>query len=205
MKYSRRLLVVTMCVIHLTAAAAAAETLAPLAGLELLRKAFAGVNDFSARIVQEKQLSLMKKSLVARGQVRFKKPDVFYMELNPPYASRVLLKDSTVTMVVPDDGSRQIISLPPEQGLRRWFALLGRPVRELPDGFAVTADKRGEVISLRIVPRRAGAMKTVQVQFLENGALQKIVIEENNRDKTSITFMDVKKNLGLTERDFLLE
>jgi outer membrane lipoprotein carrier protein len=61
----------------------------------MLRKTFVGINDFTAQITQEKQLSLMKRKMVASGEVRFKKPDTFYMELYSPYASRVLLKDNS--------------------------------------------------------------------------------------------------------------
>ncbi len=189
----------------LVCSAAGAEPLAPRDGLELLRRALIGVEDFSATIIQEKQLALMRKTLVSRGEIRFRKPDTFAMELVPPHASKVVLKDSTLSMTMPGEGAPQRISLPPEQGLRRWFALLDRPVQAVPEGFDITAERHGDLVSLRIVPRRSGAMKCVMIQFAGNGTLKKLVVEENNRDRTSITFLNMKKNGGLTAKDFQLE
>jgi outer membrane lipoprotein carrier protein len=189
----------------LSASCAGAASLSALEGLEMLRKSFVGINDFTADITQEKQLSLMKRKLVASGEVRFKKPDTFYMELYSPYASRVLLKDNSLTLKLPNEGIRQKIALPSEQGLGRWFEFLDHPVKALPDGFDIRAERRGGAIFLQITPRKKGAMKELQLVFQQGGELQRLVIEENNRDKTVITFSNMKKNTGLSEKDFHLD
>lgn len=188
-----------------TASPAGAASLSPAEGLELLRRAFVGVNDFSAGITQEKQLALMKKKMTASGEVRFKKPDMFYLELYSPYSSRILLKDNTLTLKLPNEGERQKMTLPPEQGLGRWFRFLDQPVRNIPEGFDVRADKRGDTISLRISPRSKGALKGLELTFQEAGGLKKLVIEENNRDRTVMTFHRMRRNIGLTAKDFRLE
>jgi len=182
-----------------------ASPLSAVEGLELLRRAFVGVNDFTAEITQEKQLSLMKKKMTASGTVRFKKPDTFYMELYSPYASRILLKDTTLPLKLPNEGVRQKISLPREQGLGRWISFLDRPVKSLPDGFDVRAEKRGSTVILEIAPRKKGAMREIQLSLSQDGRLKRLVLEENNRDRTVITFHRMKKNAGLTEGDFRLE
>jgi len=182
-----------------------ASPLSAVEGLELLRRAFVGVNDFTAEITQEKQLSLMKKKMTASGTVRFKKPDTFYMELYSPYASRILLKDTTLTLKLPNEGVRQKISLPREQGLGRWISFLDRPVKSLPDGFDVRAEKRGSTVILEIAPRKRGAMREIQLSLSQDGRLKRLVLEENNRDRTVITFHRMKKNAGLTDGDFRLE
>lgn len=184
---------------------ASAAHLSAVEGLEFLRRAFVGVNDFTAEITQEKQLSLMKKKMTASGTVRFRKPDTFYMELYSPYASRILLKDTTLTLKLPNEGVRQKMTLPREQGLGRWITFLDRPVRSIPDGFDIRAEKRGETVTLQIIPRQKGAMKEIQLSLWQDGRLKRLVLEENNRDRTVIIFHHMKKNAGLTERDFRLE
>jgi outer membrane lipoprotein carrier protein len=188
-----------------SASFAGASPLSALEGLEMLRKAFVGVNDFTAEITQEKQLSLMKRKMVASGEVRFKKPDIFYMELYSPYASRVLLKDNSLTLKIPNEGIRQKMALPHEQGLGRWFEFLDRPIKALPEGFDIRAERQGGTILLQIFPRKKGAMKELQLVFQQGGELKRLVIEENNRDKTVITFSNMKKNTGLREKDFHLD
>lgn len=61
-----------------------AKSMSPAEALEILRSSFSRMNDFTAEITQEKQLSLMKKKITAKGMVRFRKPESFYMELFPP-------------------------------------------------------------------------------------------------------------------------
>jgi outer membrane lipoprotein carrier protein len=65
--------------------------------------------------------------------------------------------------------------------------------------------RRGETVQLQISPRKKGAMKELQLFFQPGGELKRLVIEENNRDKTVITFSNMKKNTGLTEKDFQLD
>lgn len=193
-----------LCFVLIFAPSVSAAAISPVEGLEAFRRAFAGISDFSADIIQEKQLTLMKKKMIASGTVRFRKPDSFFMELRSPYASRVLLKDNTLSLKLPNEAERQKMVLPAEQGLSRWFAFLDRPVKSMPGGFDVRAEKRGTILSLRILPRAKGAMKELQVTFREDGRLIRLVIEENNGDRTVIGFRNVKKNTGLTDKDFQL-
>jgi len=200
----RHVLFSMFCFVAISAPSVSAASLSPVEGLEAFRRAFAGIRDFSADIAQEKQLTLMKKKLTANGTVRFRKPDSFFMELHSPYASRVLLKDNTLSLKLPNEAERQNLVLPAEQGLSRWFAFLGRPVKSIPGGFDVRAEKRGTVLSLRIIPKAKGALKELLVVFREDGRLVRLVIEENNGDRTVMGFRNVKKNTGLTDKDFQL-
>jgi outer membrane lipoprotein carrier protein len=191
-----------MCLLY---SPAAATELPAVEGLELLRRAFLDVKDFSADILQEKQLSLMKKKMTARGLVRFRKPDTFYMELFSPYAAKVLLKGNVITTMLASSGNAQKIILPPEQGLGSWFSSFDRPVKTLPDGFDIHAEKQGENVCIQIRPRVKGALKALEVKFQQPGRLKKLTIEENNRDVTIITFLKMRKNPGLTDKQFILE
>ncbi len=198
------LLPALLLVLALTCTSSAA-TISPQEGLEMARKGFAGMTDFTADITQEKQIALLKKTQMSSGQVRFRRPDTFYMEINPPYASRMLLKDNLLTMLLPSEGIRQKTVLPPEEGLRHWFALLDRPLARLPEGVDIRAEKRGGTINLRIVPAGKKGVKELKVTLYDDGRPKRLVIEEQNRDRTVINFLKVKKNVGLTEKDFRVE
>lgn len=182
-----------------------AGRITPVEGLELVRKSFAGMTDFTAEITQEKQIALMKKKLVSSGVVRFKRPDSFFMEIYSPYASRLLLRDNVMTMHLPAEGVRQKHVLPPEEGLLRWFSLLDRPVTKLPEGVNILAEQRGDTVTLRIIPAGKKGVKELQLALNGDGRLKRLVIEEQNRDRTVITFHGVKKNVGLSEKDFRVE
>ena len=176
-----------------------------LDGLEILRRGFAGVNDFTAEIVQQKELSLMRQKLVSRGVVRFKKPGLFYMELYPPYASRLLLQDNLLSYVLTGEGVREKVVLPPEESLGRWFAYLERPITALPEGVELSAERQGESWTLHIAPRGKGGVRAFHISFMADGRLQRLIIEERNGDRTTLKFSRVRKNVGLTAKDFTLD
>lgn len=182
-----------------------AVSITPLEGLEALRKAFAGTSDFTAEITQEKRLSLMKRSMTMHGTVRFRKPDLFYLEILPPYKSKMLLRDNSMEQVMGSGGDRNRIMLPPEQGLKQWFSRISTPVVSLPDGMTVQADLTGALYTVTIMPQGKGQVKELTIAFQEDGTVRRLVIGEQNGDRATMTFRKVRRNTGLTDKDFRLD
>lgn len=198
-------LILFFCLLSGQAAVVYARSIPPLEGLEALRRGFAGTSDFTAEITQEKRLSLMKRTLVMSGAVRFKKPDQFYMEINPPYASRMLLHDTSIEQAIGTPGEKNRIVLPPEQGLKRWFSKLTSPVTSLPDGVAIQADLTNGTYTLGIAPHGKGSIKDLTIVFQEDGTIRRLSISERNGDRAVLTFKKVRRNIGLTDKDFRLD
>lgn len=184
---------------------ATAAAVPPVEALELLRQGFAGMQDFAAEIVQEKQLAVLKKKLVSTGTVRFKKPDLFYMELKSPHASRMVLRDAAVELYLPQEKTRQQIALPAGEGLTRWLNLLAKPITALPVGMVVKADRVGENQTLNITPQKPGQIRTIIITSGIDGRPRKLIIEERNGNRATITFQKLRANVGLTEKDFRIE
>jgi outer membrane lipoprotein carrier protein len=176
-----------------------------LEALETLRRGFADINDFTAEITQEKQLSLMKRKMISRGVVRFKKPGIFYMELYPPHASRLLLRNNILTVRYPKEGITDRITIPPEEGLEKWFTYLGKPVAGLPEGVDVRAERQGDLWTLRILPGSKGGVKELRLVFDGEGRIKTMTIAEKNSDRTVIRFHSLRRNAGLNEQDFKIE
>ena len=59
----RRCLIPALLVMLLISASAHAAEISALEGLEMARKGFAGMTDFTAEITQEKQIALLKKTM----------------------------------------------------------------------------------------------------------------------------------------------
>ncbi|QOX79242.1 outer membrane lipoprotein carrier protein LolA [Trichlorobacter lovleyi] len=194
-----------VCLLLTATLKAEARSLTPVEGLEALRRSFNSLQDFTAELTQEKQLSIMKKKLVMQGQIRFKKPDRFYMELVPPYSSKVLLKDTVLQQRLGSQGELQRIVLPPEQGLSRWFATLAKPVTTVPEGMEVRAEQGAGQTTVLIRPAKGGQLKELTIVLQDDGTVRRLVLEERAGDKTVMTFRKTRKNVGLTEADFRLE
>jgi outer membrane lipoprotein carrier protein len=177
----------------------------PLEALEQLRKGFAAMDDFTAEIAQEKQLAILQKKLLSTGTVRFKKPDLFFMELNPPHGSKLVLRDKSMEIFFPEDKTRQQLVLPMEQGLKHWLDLLARPITTLPAGSGFKAERTRENLTLTITPEKKGQVQTITITSGSDGRPRKLVIEERNGNRTAITFQKLRANVGLREKDFKIE
>jgi len=200
-----RLLLASFCLTTALAASAQAKSISALDGLEALRKGFSGINDFTAEITQEKRLKLMKRSMVMNGTVRFKKPDLFFMEINPPYATRMMLHDTLIEQASGREGEKNRIILPPEQGLKQWFSKLATPLTSLPQGVTIHADLTNGTYTLGIAPQGNGQVKELTIAFQEDGTVRRLVITEQNGDRATMTFKKVRRNVGLSEKDFRLD
>jgi outer membrane lipoprotein carrier protein len=198
-------LLLTVVLLMLWCAAAVAAPVPPLEALEQLRASFAAMQDFTAEISQEKQLAVMKRKLVTSGTVRFKKPDLFFMELKPPYPSRMVLRDATIDLYLPLEKSRQQMNLGTDEGLKRWLSLLAQPIRSLPDGVEVKADRSGDQQTVTISPKKKGQVRLIAITSGLDGLLRKLLIEERNGNRTMIAFQRLRANVGLTDRDFRVE
>jgi outer membrane lipoprotein carrier protein len=127
------------------------------------------------------------------------------MEVYSPYASRLLLKDNILTMYLPTEGIRQKTVLSPEEGLRHWFSLIDRPLTRLPAGLELHAERHGDTVTLRIIPAYKKGVKEIRITLYNDGRPRRIAIEEQNQDRTVITFRKVRKNVGLSDKDFRIE
>lgn len=196
--------VLVLFVLLLLPLAGHARQIAPQDGLEALRKAFSGINDFTADISQEKKLSVMKRTMKMNGVVRFRKPDLFYLEIVSPYKSRMLLNDAVIEQVMGGSNERSRIILPPEQGLKGWFVRFNQPVKSIPDGMNIQSDLTGSVYTVNVLPKSKGQIKQLSIVFQQDGTIKKIAITEKNGDRSTMLFKNIKRNTGLTARDFRL-
>jgi outer membrane lipoprotein carrier protein len=181
-----------------------AGSISALDGLEALRKGLSNTSDFTAEIVQEKQLSIMKRVMTTHGTVRFKKPGLFQMEIKPPYPSKLLLNDNVIEQSSGRDGNKNRIILPPEQSLKQWLTKLSAPVTKLPEDVDIRAEQSGSLYTLHIAPVKKGQIKGLTIIFLGDGTIRKIVINEQNGDRATMTFKKFRRNTGLTDKDLFL-
>lgn len=147
----------------------------------------------------------MKRKMVSNGVIRFKKPDIFFMELYPPHASKLLLKDNVMTVRLMEQGVTDRVVLPPEEGLNKWLGYLAKPALTLPEGVDVRAERRGKLWTLQLSPKSKGGVRRLTLNFDREGNISRVVIEERNRDRTTLLFNNVRRNAGLTDKDLRIE
>ena len=107
-----------------------------------------------------------------------------------------------MTLWLPAQSEIQKVVLPPEQGLDKWLAYLDKPVSEAPEWVDLKAEKKGKIWTLRVTPRKKAGMKELQLSYNLEGQINRIVINENNGDRTDIKFSNMRRNVGLKDQDF---
>jgi outer membrane lipoprotein carrier protein len=70
---------------------------------------------------------------------------------------------------------------------------------------AVQADLTNSVYTVTIAPAGKGQVKDISIVFLEDGTIKRLVINERSGDRATMALKKVRRNIGLTERDFRLE
>lgn len=94
--------------------ALAIPAMAPAAGLEAIQKRYGGVTDFKASFSQETFQALSGKTVHFEGVVSYKKGSGVRMDVMKPERQVIILKGSTVLVVLPDSGTSQVQDVPPE-------------------------------------------------------------------------------------------
>jgi outer membrane lipoprotein carrier protein len=75
----------------------------------------------------------------------------------------------------------------------------------LPAGLELHAERHGDTVTLRIIPAYKKGVKELRITLYDDGRPRRIAIEEQNQDRTVITFRKVRKNVGLSDKDFRIE
>jgi outer membrane lipoprotein carrier protein len=117
----------------------------------------------------------------------------------------MLLRDTVIEQAGSREGEKNRIILPPEQGLKQWFSRLASPVASLPEGAAIQADLSNGLYTLVIAPRGKGQVRELTISFQADGTVRRLVITEQNGDRSTMSFTKVRRNVGLSEKDFRLE
>ncbi len=66
--------------------------------IQHLREARMRTEDFSADLLQEKRISLLKEKVVSRGKIRYKKPHYFLIEFFHPEPSQMVFDGKTLLL-----------------------------------------------------------------------------------------------------------
>ena len=56
-----------------------------------------------------------------------------------------------------------------------------------------------------IAPQGKGQIKDISIVFLGDGTIRRLIIHEKNGDRAIMTMKKLRRNVGLTERDFSLD
>lgn len=166
--------------------------------LGAVQKRYAAVRDFTASFSQETFQALAGKKVRFEGTVSYKKGAGVRMDVAEPERQIIILKGSTVLVVLPDEGTSQVQDVPAEiasQNILGFFSGMATleefySVQELDDRIV-------------LMPRNGTGSITVWVE--KDHLIRRILLKDAMGNTSDVTLGSYRFNQGLTDGLFSTE
>lgn len=162
--------------------------------------------DFSADLLQEKKLSLLKEKVISRGRIRYKKPDHFFIEFFQPEPSQMVFDGKTLLLYFKEEKVAERYRVQANPMVEKYFLFSKDPFQEKLARWNITED-REFILVMEILPREEEAMfvKTRLWISKKDWAVVGMEMVEKNGDTTLLRYSNYRVNMGLTEKDFQIQ
>ncbi len=171
--------------------------------IERLREVREKTEDFSADLLQEKKLSLLKEKVVSRGRIRYKKPNYFLIEFFHPEPSQMVFDGKTLLLYFKEEKVAERYRVDANPMVERYLLFSKDPFQEKLAQWRIIED-RGTVLTMEILPKEKEAvfLKTRLWVSKKDWTVVGMEMVERNGDTTLLRYSNVKINTGLTSADF---
>lgn len=162
--------------------------------------------DFSADLLQEKKLSLLKEKVISRGRIRYKKPDHFFIEFFQPEPSQMVFDGKTLLLYFKEEKVAERYCVQANPMVEKYFLFSKDPFQEKLARWNITED-RESILVMEILPREEEAIfvKTRLWISKKDWAVVGMEMVEKNGDTTLLRYSNYRVNMGLTEKDFQIQ
>jgi len=164
------------------------------------------VEDFTADLIQEKRISLLRKSVVSRGIIQFKRPNRVLIELFSPDPSLMVVDGNSLWLYFKRERVAQRYQVGNTPLLNRYLMIFDNP---LTGEWAELASIRGEgdFAVLEVVPGEAEAIfsKITLWVSTQDWLIRKLALHEKSGDLTILSYENIRVNTGIPDSHFQLD
>jgi len=162
--------------------------------------------DFSADLLQEKKLSLLKEKVISRGRIRYKKPDHFFIEFFHPEPSQMVFDGKTLLLYFKEEKLAERYRVQANPMVEKYFLFSKDPFQEKLARWKITED-RESILVMEVLPREEEPMfvKTRLWVSKKDWVVVGMEMVEKNGDTTLLRYSNYRVNTGLTEKDFQIQ
>ena len=159
--------------------------------------------DFSADLLQEKKVSLLKEKVVSRGKIRFKKPDKIFIEFFHPESSQMIYDGKTFLLYFKEEKMAERYQVHGNPIIEKYLLFSKDPFQEELAHWKIVED-RGSVLVMEILPWAKDALFVKTRLWVSKKDWMVVAMEmvERNGDTTLLRYSNMRVNTGLTESDF---
>jgi outer membrane lipoprotein carrier protein len=199
----RFILLIFVFFLFLSFASIEAQTLTVDEVVQRIRESREKTKDFSADLLQEKKISLLKEKVISKGRIRFKKPDRISIEFFHPETSQMVYDGKTFLLYFKEEKMAERYQVQGNPVVEKYMLFSKDPFQEKLAQWRVVED-RESVLALEILPKVKDALfvKTKLWISKKDWVITGMEMVEKNGDTTSLRYSNMRVNMGLSDSDF---
>lgn len=171
--------------------------------VQRLKESRERTKDFSADLLQEKKVSLLREKVVTKGRIRFKHPDKVSIEFFHPESSQMVFDGKTLLLYFKEEKMAERYQVHANPVVEKYLLFTKDPFREKLAQWKIVED-RESVVVIEILPKTKDAffVKTRLWVSKKDWMVVGMEMVERNGDTTLLRYSNLKVNTGLSDSDF---
>jgi len=180
-----------------------AQTLTVDEVVQRIRESREKTKDFSADLLQEKKISLLKEKVISKGKIRFKKPDKISIEFFHPETSQMVYDGKTFLLYFKEEKMAERYQVQGNPVVEKYMLFSKDPFQEKLAQWRIVED-RETVFALEILPKVKDPLfvKTRMWISKKDWTMMAMEMVEKNGDTTTLRYSNMRVNMGLADSDF---
>lgn len=199
----RVLLLILIFFLFLPFVSIEAQTLSVNEVVQRIRESRDKTKDFSADLLQEKKISLLKDKVISKGKIRFKKPDRIFIEFFHPEASQMVYDGKTFLLYFKEEKLAERYQVQGNPVVDKYLLFSKDPFQEKLAQWRIV-EERESVLVMEILPKVKDSLfvKTKMSISKKDWVITGMEMVEKNGDTTILQYSNMKVNTGLSDSDF---
>ncbi len=171
--------------------------------VQRLKESRERTKDFSADLLQEKKVSLLREKVVSKGKIRFKHPDKVSIEFFHPESSQMVFDGKTLLLYFKEEKMAERYQVHANPVVEKYLFLTKDPFQEKLAQWKIVED-RESVVVIEILPKTKDTLfvKTRLWVSKKDWMVVGMEMVERNGDTTLLRYSNLKVNTGLSDSNF---
>ncbi|MBM4276890.1 MAG: outer membrane lipoprotein carrier protein LolA [Deltaproteobacteria bacterium] len=171
--------------------------------VQRIRESREKIKDFSADLLQEKKISLLKEKAISKGRIRFKKPDRISIEFFHPETSQMVYDGKTFLLYFKEEKMAERYQVQGNPVVEKYLLFSKDPFQEKLAQWRIVED-RETVLALEVFPKVKDPLfvKTRMWISKKDWIITGMEMVEKNGDTTTLRYSNMRVNMGLADSDF---
>ena len=168
-----------------------------------IRESREKTKDFSADLLQEKKVSLLREKVVSKGRIRFKKPDRISIEFFHPETSHMVYDGKTFFLYFKEEKMAERYQVQGNPVVEKYLLFSKDPFQEKLAQWRILED-RESILVLEILPKVKDPLFVNTKLWIskKDWIITGMEMVEKNGDTTTLRYSNMRVNSGLLDSDF---